>query len=189
MLKKHLPLVVAIALPIAFIGILAVAIMLPSMRMNPQHDFVYVDRNSVDKHSYEPIYFRNEYAVEGDRIVRRPLNVPQQNQALPGGYPYEGYRYEDAPTLYYYSVQDDTTREISFEEAEALAVTPGPSSPDGYTVSYEYNSDGIFELFGSSGSNSGYVITKGTARRSLTGMVTDPNGYGGYDFQLIGWIK
>lgn len=187
MLKKHLPLVVAIALPIVFIGILAAAIMLPSMRMNPQHDFVYVDHSDMDKFSYEPIYFRNKYAVEGEKIVRVPLEVPQRAQADSLAIP-SGYRYEDAPTLYYYSIRENTSREISFEEAQVLTVAAGPSSPDGYNVSFEYSSDGIFELFGS-GSDSGYVISKGAARKSLTGMSVDQNGYGGYNFELIGWVK
>jgi hypothetical protein len=94
----------------------------------------------------------------------------------------------DAPKLYYYSVTENTSREISLEDAQKLILVAGPSSPDGYNVKYEYNNDGIFELFGGS-RDSGYVITKGAGRKNLSGMDTIENYYGGEEFLLIGWVN
>lgn len=197
MIKKHLPLIVAIALPIIFIGILALVIAVPSMRISPQHDFIYIDKQELNSKSmaypYVPTYYKNVYEIEEGKLVLKPLGIqPDGIRVMPDGsriYPVPGEQVEyiDAPKLYYYSVDENTSREISFADAQGLSLVPGPSSPDGYNVSYEYNSDGIFELFGSD-SNSGYVITKGTGRKTLTGMPSDQNYYGG-SFTLIGWVN
>lgn len=185
MIKKHLPLIVAIALPIIFIGILAIAILVPSMRMNPQHDFVYVDKYERDANPYMVVTYKNDYVLKDGKIELYPLNTPFDELS---GIPKESREYRDAPKLYYYSVAENTSREISFADAQGLSLVPGPSSPDGYTVKYEYNSDGVFELFGSD-SGSEYVITKGAARKTLTGMPFDANYYGGYEFILLGWVN
>ncbi len=191
MLKKHLPLIVAIALPIIFIGILALVIAVPSMRISPQHDFIYIDMQEKNARSmgypYAYIQYRYEYAIEGGKLTRLPLNGRQGADFREFPPPNEQVEYVDAPTLYYYSVTENTSREISFADAEKLSLVSGPSSPDGYNVSYEYNSDGVFELFGSD-NNSGYVITKGTGRKMLTGMPSNQDYYGG-SFTLIGWVN
>ncbi len=185
MLKKHLPLIVAIALPIIFIGILALVIAVPSMRINPQHDFVYVDKYERDANPYMVVTYKNEYVLKDGKLELYPLNSRFDELS---GIDKESREYRDAPKLYYYSVAENTSREISFADAQQLALVAGPSSPDGYTVKYEYNSDGVFELFGSD-SGSEYVIAKGNARKTLTGMPSDANYYGGYDFTLIGWVN
>lgn len=191
MLKKNLPLIVALALPVVFIGILALVVLLPSARLNPRNDFVYVNYEEANSkgNRYVPVVYRNEYRVEGEKLVRVPLaaganrGAADNSIAMPGS----EVEYVDAPTLYHYSVTDDVTHEISFEDAQKLALTAGPSSPDGFIVKYEYNSDGIFELFGSDG-GSGYVLIKGSARKSLPGM-SNANDYYYGGFELIGWVK
>jgi hypothetical protein len=198
MIKKHLPLVVAIALPIIFIGILALVIMLPSMRISPQHDFLYIDlqESSVGSRAYPyvNIQYQNTYKVVDGKLTMQPIGGLQSDgsRIMPDGskaFPYEGenVEYVEAPTLYYYSVTENTSREISFADAQQLPLSAGPSSPDGYTVKYEYNSDGIFELFGSD-NNSGHVIMKGNGRKMLTGMPTSEYYYGD-NFTLIGWVN
>lgn len=182
MIKKHLPLVVAIALPIIFIGVLALAITLPSRSINLQHDFVYVNAD-MEKYPYGSVAYRNEYAIENGKIVKKPIVTELEASEAK----LRGITYDDAPQLYHYSVREQASREIAFEEAQKLALVPGPSSPDGYTVEYEYNNDGIFEIFGSGNDDSGYVISKGNARKSLSGIATNNMYYNGYMFQIIGW--
>ena len=189
MIKKHLPLIVAIALPIIFIGILAAAILIPSMRMNPQHDFVYFDymESNAKAYPYAPVVFKNEYYVLDGKIAKRPLNAGVAvNQGMPA--PGETYEYREAPTLLYYSMADQASREISYEDALKLSLVAGPSSPDGYTVKFEYNNDGIFELFGSD-TGSEYVITKGAGKKILGGIVNDKPYYGGSEITVVGWVN
>jgi hypothetical protein len=54
-------------------------------------------------------------------------------------------------------------------------------------VTYDSNSSGVFDLFGSNNST-GYVITKGSGKKIISGIVTDAQYYGN-EITLIGWLK
>ncbi len=182
--KKHAPLIAAIALPIVFIIILALAIVVPSSRVNPKHDFVYVDTSEQYRTSFNGFQYKNMYEVKEGKISKVALKINVDPMLK---YP-ELIEYKDAPTLYYYDVDENTVREISFAEAQNLTLDKGPSSPDGYNLKFEYNSDGIFELFGSD-NNSGYFITKGAGKKQLTGIAGTDYYYSSEDIKLIGWVK
>jgi hypothetical protein len=86
-----------------------------------------------------------------------------------------------------YDVKTDSAHQVSFDQVKFLSIDPGPSSVDGYTVSYESGSSGIFDLFGT-GDPSGYFISKGAAKKRLQGLAQ--NGYwSGANFKFIGWIR
>jgi hypothetical protein len=176
MKNKNLPLIIGIALPVLFIGIVSIILFLPSLFIRPQHNFIYSSNN--DYYSYNQAY-RNSYAVENGRLIMEPL--PVQAGVV---YTYKA----DAPDLFLYDVKSDSSHLIEYSEARRWNLDPGPSSPDGYTVKYEYGHDGIFELFGSDGRDNGYFISKGSGSKKLRGLGN--NGY--YDsgnFKLIGWVK
>ena len=60
---------------------------------------------------------------------------------------------------YTYNVIDNTSHIISSDQLKSYKLDPGPSSPDGYVVRFEYTNSGIFELFGSGGkSRNGWYI-------------------------------
>ncbi|MES2436620.1 MAG: hypothetical protein V4519_01295 [Patescibacteria group bacterium] len=178
-MKKNLPLIVGLALPFVFILLIAVVVYLPNVFIKPQHDFLYTmaDRNN---YNYNTVY-KNTYAIENGGLVQRPVELPKLNEN-------DTRVIIDAPKLYRYNVKDSTNKEISFTEAQSLKIDVGPSSPDGYIVAYRYNHNGVFELFGSNGNNSGYFISKGKGGKKLIGL--DSAGY--YyenNFTLLGWIK
>jgi hypothetical protein len=124
--------------------------------------------------------------IEGGKIQTKPVSFGTESGFRPVSIP-DDVVMVDAPKLYLYSVREEASREISFEDTQILEWVAGPASPDGYTVTYEYNDNGIFGLFGSE-TNSGYVISKGAARKNLPGITSNNYYYGG-GFQLIGWAK
>lgn len=174
MKTKNLPLLIGIALPLIFIIIVAFVIFTPSFFIKPEHNFIYTTENSY--YSYNQQY-DNSFRVEDNRIVLEKRIVPQ-NVISKG----------EMPLLYIYDVKANSIRQISFEDAKDLVVDIGPSSPDGYTVSYEYGHSGIFELFGSDNNNRGYFMSKGSGKKRLPGL-TDDRYYGSNAFTLIGWVK
>ncbi len=175
MKNKHLPLIIAILLPLIFIGAVALAVLLPSFSVKPTHNFVYVFQNT-DYYAYNNEY-KSTYEVKEGKIVKVAL-TPRDN-VVP---------LRDIPKLYFYDVNLDSSHEISFENAQKFSYDAGPSSPDGYVVTYDYSHDGIFEIFGSNGRN-GYVVSKGNAKKNLPGIVGE-NGYSYYgNFRLVGWVK
>ncbi len=173
---KNLPLIIGIALPIIFILIISVIIFTPSLSIKPSHNFIYTTENQY-YYGYDQGY-KNMYKIENGRVALEPLPV------RPTPYVYKG----DMPTLYIYDVRTDSSHQISFSEAQSLSLDPGPSSPDGYTVSYQYGHDGIFELFGSNNDNNGYFVSKGNGKKKLSGLTSDIYRNQG-NFKFIGWIK
>lgn len=183
--KKHVPLIAAIALPVIFIIILVITIVTPSVTINPEFDFVYVDPSEQYRRSFDVFEYKNRYDVKDGKIIKVPIEIYVDPMLK---YP-EDIQYEDAPTLYLYDIEENTSREISFEEAQEFMFDRGPSSPDGYTIKFEYNNDGIFELFGSGNNDSGYFIVKGSGKKQLTGIDNTMHYYGDGEIDLIGWIK
>ena len=178
MKNKNLPLIIGIALPVLFIGIISIVIFTPSLFVNPKYNFLY---STDDAYYYYNQGYRNNYKVDNNRLIS------EVTQTQPGvAYTYRG----DAPNLFLYDVKADTSHQIDFTEAKKLFLDPGPSSPDGYIVKYEYNNDGIFELFGSRNNNSGYFISKDSGKKKLTGLTGNNNNYYNQGpFNFIGWIK
>jgi hypothetical protein len=173
MKTKHLPLAIGIALPVVFIAIISVAIFLPTLFIKPEHNFIY----TLEDTSWYNQNYEHSYKVEGDRIVIEPIISRNSNVVQKG-----------SPGLFLYDVKNNTSERITLEEAQRYNVSPGPSSPDGYTVGYEYGHAGIFELFGDSDSQRGYFISSGSAKKKLTGLGADRYTYQ-TGFRLIGWVK
>ncbi len=181
---KHIPLLVAIALPILFIIILAVTLFVPSSKINPEFNFLYIDSSEQWKTSFNTFRYENTYEVENNKIVKKTIIYSKSENLM-----YEDkIEKKDSPSLYLYDVEENTSKIITFEDAQDLDLEQGPSSPDGYTVKFEYNSDGIFELFGSN-NDAGYYITKGSGKKILSGIGSSADYYGQNDIKLIGWIK
>lgn len=171
---KHFPLIVGISLPLIFIFIISIVIFGPSLFVKPQHNFLYTTEGTY--YGYNQGY-QNTYKVENQRITLDPI-APRENEIQP----------QVAPTLYLYNVTTNSSHQITLQEAQGYTIDAGPSSPDGYTVAYEYSHDGIFELFGSNGNDSGYFIFKDNGRKKLNGIVGNQR-WDNEGFKLIGWIK
>lgn len=172
-MKKNLPLIIGLALPVLFIIIIAVVVYLPTNFVNPKHNFIYKEQ------SYDS--FRNDVVIVGDKLTLAPTNIAEKAMVAD---PY--YVVKDYPKLYMYDFSKSASYEITLEEAKELSVVKGPSSPDGYSIERNNNHSGIFEIFGSYEDNSGYFITSPDgSKRKLTGI----QGEYYYDLNIIGWVK
>lgn len=168
---KNPPLLIGILLPIVMIAVISIVIFLPKAFIDPQHDFIYASDAYYDYGRYE-----YEYVVEQDRValkkhVTRDTVVPK----------------EYAPDLYIYDIETDSSKKVSLEEVQAYTIDSQATSPDGYIVRYAYSNNGIFDIFGSSDSQSGFVIEKDGTAKKLKGMSRDM--YYNNNFKFIGWIK
>lgn len=176
-ITKNIPLLIGITLPIVFILIISVVIFTPSLFIKPQYNFLYSNNDSY-YYDYNNRY-SNTYVVENNRLSLSPLPAT-------AGVTYKA----DNPPLYLYDVKNNSSHQVEWSEAKNFNIDPGPSSPDGYVVKYQYSNDGIFELFGSNGNQNGYVISKGNGSKKLNGL--NSNGYSYYNsgnFKFIGWVK
>ena len=157
-MKKNLPLIVGISLPIFFIIAMFLAVVAPSFFIKPQHNFIY---SLYSSDYYGSSKYENGFGVEDGRIVLIPFVAKVQ----------ENLNKIEMPPLYLYNVKENTTHLISFDEASDLILDPGPSSQDGYIAEYQYGGhDGVFEIFGSDGDRSGVYVSKGNSKKKLVGM-------------------
>ena len=182
-MNKHTPLIIGISLPIIFILVISIVIFGPAFFVKPQYDFIYTTES--DRYSYNQQEYKNTYDIKDGHIVLEPVEYQKikENDTY-----YDQIKQKHAPVLYVYNMKTNSSHEISFADAQKLSLDPGPSSPDGYTVSYQYNHDGIFELFGSSGQSNGYFISKDNGKKKLNALVADEY-WGQGSFKLIGWIN
>ncbi len=183
-MKKNIPLIVGIALPIVFIIIISLSIYIPTLYVNPEHNFIY----SMNDNYYSNNSYKNTYKITDGKIHTEQTLTAKNNGMIDSktAIIYMG----ENPPLYLYDVKTNSSHEITLEEAEKYNLDPGPSSPDGYNIDYGYNNNGIFELFGSSRNGNGFYVYKGNSKKMLTGLSNSKSYYygAGY-FNLIGWVK
>ncbi len=176
-MKKNLPIIIGIALPLVFILVISIIIFLPTASINPEHNFIYSNESTY----YAPNQYSTTYSVSNSGKIVATQNVIEKIDGVPV---YKAI----TPVLYIYDVKNDSSHQLSFEEANKYNLDPGPTSVDGYLIEYRYNNDGIFELFGSNPDQNGYFITKGNGQKKLAGLARDQY-YGPGNFKFIGWIK
>lgn len=178
MKPNYIPLIIGISLPVIFISIISAVIFVPSFSIKPQHNFVYT---ITDKYYSDGQEYQNTYTVKDERIVSEPITSLASQKDIP-----EANKIS-AP-IYLYNMETRSSYQITLEQAQAYILDPGPSSPDGYTIMYEYGHDGIFELFGSSNENRGFFISKDNRKKKLNGIAIGEY-YNYSNFKFIGWIK
>ena len=173
--KQHVPIIVGIALPIIMMIAVSIFISINKASVRPAHDFVYALINQKNEYSPKIYYFPYTYKVQDNKIV---ISKDAVEDATSRGY---------YPDLYRYDVAKDAVSPLTLEEAQKLVIDDSKMSSDGYVVEYDYNNNGVFELFGSSNNNgSTYVIRNNSARKNLN-IIT--NNRWSDDVVFIGWIK
>jgi len=191
-MKKNLPIIVALTLPLFMILFVAGSVYLPGLfTKSPKYNFVYslnID-NRYLYHDYGSTVFKNSYVITDGKLTKVPIIL--QGEITPEQAKIQRV-VEDAPPLYIYDVASNVAKKISFELARGLSIDDGPTSPDGFYLTYSSSNNGIFDLFGSSNNHRGWVLTRGA--KSVKVRSLDINDYNGYyygynNIKLIGWIK
>lgn len=178
MKANNILLIVGISLPLFFIVVLSAFVFVPPLFVNPQYNFIYT---ANDKYYGYARRYSNSFYVKDNRIASKSVAI-QLNK-------YDrNIQREEYPTLYIYDTKNNTSKEISLTDARKLSLDSGPSSPDGYNITYNVSSSGVFELFGSSRDNNGYYISKNSGKKKLT-IVNDGYNNGSQNLKVIGWIK
>ena len=184
-MKRNLPIIVAILLPIIVVGGVLLTLYLPSRDINPEYNILYVVNNSANG------YYSNEcgYLISEGELMRE--DVPQaSSNNIPREITTRIKPDVDQPKLYVFDVKTEETKELSYNEALELdIIKAGSISPEGYSVSYtrDYNNSGIFELFGGYSREYGWRFTDGKVSIFKKSVMPDPRYY--YNAEVLGWIK
>lgn len=164
--KKHLPLFIALALPVIMVLFIAGAIYLPAFFSHPTTDFIYTT-------GYD--YCGTQYFVQYQKIAK-------SENTCPNYYPKPPQEYK----LFLHKTKEDVSAQITFEQAEGYTINENSTSPEGYKIEYGSQSGGFFPFFMYSGSdhNSIYLTNNGVSYKLNT---VNTNGYSG-QFKFLGWI-
>ena len=191
-MKKHLTLIIGIALPVIIIAIVAVSVYLPSKFLKTDYNFVYAtcgDGSSTYYYSdyryyCDRGYLDVRYSVEDGKLV---YNAPKAGADLNKN----GVEDKDEKVTVRFFLHDtlkDESKEITFEDAQKFDYSGLLTSPDGVAVTsgYESNPD-VFPFFYSGGSQYKYYLTKGSKKKEVN-MVLGTEGYYSGGFKFVGWV-
>lgn len=185
-LKKNFALLLAFLLPIVLIAIIALSTYLPSLFLSTDYNFVYT--SCTDARSYRcDNYLQKRYAVVDSKLVVNPVDMTQDYDK--NGVADFTEKYTDR--IFYHDTKKNESREITLSEARALTLNSLLTSPDGVTVSsnYDRGGGGFFFIFGGGGSSSyGYYLTKGKSRDKINLINSNDQYYYQNNFQFVGWV-
>ncbi len=180
-LKKNFALVLAFALPVVLIVSIALSTHLPALFLSTKYDFVYTScTDSTGRYSYRCYdYLQERYSVVNGRIVVTPNSLVENSDK---NYKNKGY----IVRIFLHDTKKNESQEITLEKAQTFLLNKLLTSPDGVTISSDYNRETTFSfLFGSSISYDGYYLTKGKRKKKLN-LINSDTLY--QSFQLLGWV-
>lgn len=187
-IKNNFAILLAFLLPIALIVFIALSVYLPSLFLSTKYNFIYV--TCVDGTRYYDQcndYVKKQYSVVNEKLVVGGFD--QNLDTNKNGFLDVNEKY--TARIFLHDTEKNESREISQEEAKALVLDGLITSPDGVTVSSNYNyngSTGIFPFSGSSYSSYGFYLSKGNSHRKLNLINNNDRYYYQNNFQFLGWV-
>jgi hypothetical protein len=185
-MKKNLPLIVALTLPLLVTLGVVFYVQFSKNSIQPQYDLLYAVNNN-DYSNYSNDYY---YIVVNNKLQQtetRTRNLPNQVETpLPDS---------EKPLLYLFDFETETNRSITFEEAIGKGlVKTGNTSPEGYAIQYSYGDyNFIADIVGTNRSNRGWIITDNSVKKfiELTDGLHDQYGgwYGRGNVSILGWVE
>lgn len=172
--KKNVPLIVGLSIPVLMIIFVAASIYLPGLFVQPKVNFLYSLGGDY--------YSKSKYYVLDDKIALGQIAYPEKGNT---GRWVESRR---EPKLYFHDVVKNQNKEISFEEAQTLALDHNVKSPDGFEITRGEYSYSIFEILTTRGHSWGtrYITGHNVSKKLNIPDRDDSYGYYG-DFQFLGW--
>lgn len=186
-IKNHGVIILAFALPVTLIIVVALIAYLPSFFISTKYNFVYV--SCVDGTNYDPYLctqtIRNSYTVVDGKITLTPID-PNTDKDKDG---ILDSNEKHTAHIFLHDTQKNESREISLEEAKTFELNSLLTSPDGVTISSNYDRGAEFFLLFNGGSHYGTYLTKGNAKKELNLINKNERRYYYQDgFQFIGWV-
>ena len=174
-IKKHLPLIVALSIPVAMVIAVALSIYIPKWNaVSPSQDFLYTTGYDYEG---ESLYYIKDGVLQKKEIQKSP-NSPE---LIP--YP----KTNEQIRIFRYDIKANSAEELSFEVAQKLMLDSSAKSSDGFEVSYGYSGGGDMFPFGGGGSSGVYIKSNKLSQKlNIGGGATY---YDPYSFNFLGWVK
>lgn len=185
-IKKNFAILLAFILPVALITVVALSIYLPSLFLSTHYNFIYSScTEGVNYYPYQcDNYLQKRFSVVNNKLATNPVDPAQDSDR--DGIPDINENYN--ARIFLHNTEKNESREITLEEAETLMLNGLLTSPDGITISGNYDRRGDFFPLFDGGSSYGYYLTKGRSKSKLNLINRDDRYYYQNNFQFIGWV-
>lgn len=171
-MKRLAPLLLAFGAPIVLIGVVALFIWIPQMRVHPTYDIMYASN------AYRPFFTVREGVLTS-------TVVNDAGELIASSTPGFGDWEVKQTAFHRYNPETGVSTEIgSYAIARLVPIVSVDASPDGYTVSQVFhNGNGsIMPFFYDSYRNDGYAITGHGGKKRMKGVGNS------YNVKIVGWI-
>lgn len=177
--KEHVPLIIALVLPLLFI-IGVVVFSGVTGAVHTAYDALYV-RCPQQNGMWRPCAIHTDaaYVVNGERITRRV--VPPQQSASPQEKPIAFV----IPKLYRFNTDTHASTLLTDEALAVLPVVGIDEAPDGTRLVYSYGNGGDIFPFVFGSRRAGFFLVQGSHRERVT--FTDDIYAGTENVEIIGW--
>jgi uncharacterized protein YxeA len=181
-MKKNLPLIIGLAIPILMVAFIALSIYIPNSLAHPTYNFLYVVRNPNQ-------YEQAQYIVEDSKVILKPYEYRSYSSSTKGDVIKVSTTTTDK--LYIYDVTKGTSKMISFNEAKNLSLDSDYESPEGYALVRPTRDYSLFDLFGTDRSeNYGmWYLKKGSISKKIKLEGTGNVYYYDNSAQFLAWIQ
>ncbi|MDZ7611719.1 MAG: hypothetical protein U5L10_03065 [Candidatus Moranbacteria bacterium] len=182
-IKNNYIIIIAFALPILLIVSVALFTYIPTFLVSTDYNFLYATCQKNDSNYYDrdcEKYIQNRFEVQNNRLTVDGISDVKNNNQLINIFEVSDGSYD--VRFFLHNTEKDESREIPLERALEYKLSGLITSPDGYSVSYEYNRGADF-IFFDGGSSRGYYLKKGNGEKKLN-LINDRRG----NFKFIGWI-
>lgn len=188
-IKNNFAILLAFILPISLIVALALSTYLPSVFLSTSYNFVYITCTDGINYYYSNCgkYLETRYSVVDNKIIANTVDptLDLDKNKIPD-------IYENNPVrIVLHDTKKNESREITFEDAQAITLSSIITSPDGVTVSGHYNKNGgdfFFYIFGGGSYSYGHYLTKGKSRNKLNLINNTGTHYSLNNFKFLGWV-
>jgi len=183
-MKKQLPLIVGIGVPVFMIIVIILIVYIPQILLRPVTDFVY----SATDQGYWYDGYGDTYGVVDGRLTKKFRPRPVSANDLT---PKEEIQYP-VIRLLLYDAFEDKSKEITFEEGRRFMLDSKKESPDGFVFigngsSY---SGSFFGIFGSSYDPEVLYIAKDNITKKIDSPAGPLRQYNyNNNFKFIGWVQ
>jgi len=185
-IKKNFIVLLAFLLPVILIVVVALSAYIPSFLLKTDYNFIYTScSDGINRNLYSCNNYLNQlYSVENNKLAVNEIN-PKQDSDGDGVLDIdENYN----ARIFLHDTKKNESREVALEEAQGMMLNGLLTSPDGVTVSSDWDRGGDFFFIFDGGSSYGYYLTKGRSKSKLHLINADDRYYYRDNFQFIGWV-
>lgn len=188
-MKKNFVVILAFLIPLLFLVSVVVMLYVPSLTLSTDYDFVYATCDGDYGDYYRYSNKCEEYLIQ--RLVVASGQLTEQETSVSVDTDYDRVtdtQPEYGVRIFLHDTDNNASREVTVEEVEALALSPLLTSPDGVSVSSDYNRGAGFFLFFDTGPDYGHYLVKGNNRKKLNLINSDNRYYSRDNFHFVGWV-